>query len=297
MKVKNIFWALIGIVLLVSLGLIKKQEYTPVASAQDRYKDLATVTPYAPSVLGVSENALQKYAHSEIITNSAHGIQISVTNFRIDGNAFKADVCFQYPNNGDWAIGEAIIQTQNVEIPFSEGRLMESSRTLSNGDKRLTTFPDTNSVKITMPDSKIVNDGLPDHRCDALLFRLPPGLMPSRVKLTIKYITASPREGQGCYEYREATQSILKSKGMNIRIDCSQNDPGSSTRTRFIVVEKPNSMSQEEAEKHMRTAYRESYTIQGPWVFESDVVIISTPAAPVESPATEPPAETVTPAP
>lgn len=187
MKTKIMLLALIGIVLFLSaFALLRNgQESISVVSAQDLYEKSPTITPYSPSVLGVSESAIQKYARSEIVSSSAHGIQISAANFRIDGNKFKADVCFQYPNNGDWTIGEADIQIQDIKIHATEYKSIELTQTV-NGEKKIISFLDSSGSEVTMVNLQIINnDGLPDYRCDTLLFRLKPDLLLSHVKLII----------------------------------------------------------------------------------------------------------------
>ena len=120
------------------------------------------------------------------------------------------------------------------------------------------------------------SDGLPNYRCDTLSFRINSELQVSNVKLAIKYINAFPRDGEGCYEYREVVQRILDSKTSGIKISCEKSE-NQFTFSRFVVLKKPATMSEEEAKKQIYSAFRESYTIMGPWTFQGKVTKSATP--------------------
>jgi hypothetical protein len=216
---------------------------------------------------GVATLALQKYAHSEIQTVSTNGIEMSAANFRLENNEIKVDICFQQPNNYDW-VSDASIQIRNETIRPYGGSTFERTETLEDGQKRITTYLG-NPPQLewsTMP-----SDGQPDYRCDTLAFRLGSNPPPKHFTLQVAAIITTPNEGEGCAEYREMVQSLLNARSAEIKVDCSQNDFEFGARTRFIIVDKPASMSQEQAEQFVSNVFLESFTIKGPWIFEGTI--------------------------
>jgi len=139
---------------------------------------------------------------------------------------------------------------------------LEISHTLDNGQGKIDVISDTpNGINV---DGKKTNYNVPNYRCDTLLFIGTETLhFPATVSLTIKHIHALPREGQGCLEYREAVQRILDEKNSGVMIECKQIE----TNSGFIVAERLNSLSQENAMKIVLDAYQASFTVNGPWVF------------------------------
>ncbi len=268
-------------------------------SAEPLFKKLPTVTPYATSMPSVSVRMLQKYAKSEILTSSAHGFEIGVANFRIENNELKVDVCHENPNSREWWIGEAIIQSGSEKLYVTSGTALESARILKDG-RRQTILYQEDRVEYGLA----TGGGSDNYQCYTLSFRLPSEIMPSHVKLTIEHIRANLYENEWCYENREAVQSILDAKGIHIKIDCSKNDAPGQSSSKFVVVEKPNGVSQEEAMKQVTDAFSESLIIKGPWVFQGEVMNMTDPAATIEPLATElpvdttmPPEETIAPTP
>lgn len=250
----------------------------PIISSESSYIQLPTATPYPTSTPGVSERAIQKYARSEVLTSSAHGIEISATNFRVDENMIKMDVCYQYPDNKDWTVYNSVLQIQNNSIPLLGSMGIELTETLNPSQKKLTVFPTPNSGTYKPFWQNIASDGSPDYRCDTLSFLLSLNLsFPSHFKLVIKELYAIPNEGEGCYEYREAVQHILDVKDSGIKIDCEKSDYKFSAGSRSIVVKKPDSMEQEEAKREVWHAYQEYHTFIGPWVFEGELTNTTNP--------------------
>ncbi|GER78398.1 MAG: hypothetical protein M5U11_03595 [Anaerolineales bacterium] len=233
------------------------------ALAKDLYGDLPTPTLYPTSLPGISARVLQKIASTEIQTVSANGIEMSAANFRLENNEVKVDICFQTPNNNDW-ISDASLQIGNEKVPAYGGTTFEKMETLEDGQKRITTYLG-NPPKLNWSMSP--SDGQPDYRCDTLAFRLGDAAFPAQVVLQIRSIVSTPNEGEGCAEYRDMVQSILNARSDGIKVDCSQNDFEFGARTRFTIVEKPVSMSQEQAEQLVSKIFYESFTINGPWIF------------------------------
>lgn len=233
------------------------------ASAKDLFRNLPTPTLYPTSLPGISVRALQKYALSEILTVSAGGIEMSAANFRLENNEFKVDLCFQSPNKYDW-IHDAFIQIGDEKITPYGGTTFERTETLGNGQKRITTYlGDPPQLEWNIVSS----DGLPDYRCDTLAFRLDATPITARVTLQVIKIMTTPNEGEGCAEYRDMVQSILNDRSAGIKVDCSQNNFEFGARTRFLIIEKPSTMSQDEAEQIISDILQEFFTINGPWIF------------------------------
>ncbi len=237
------------------------------ASARELYRTLPTPTPYPTSLPGFTSQVMEKYARSEVITQTVNGVEMSAANFRLENNALKVEVCFQTPNNNDW-FSNASIQIGNEEIPADEMTIFEIAETLGNGQKQII----TNQGDPPQLDWRTVpSNGQPDYRCDTLGFRLSSMPLPSDVTLIIKSIVSTPREGDGCAEHREVVQSLLDAKAARIRIDCAQNDFEFGARTRYVIVEKPSSISQDEAMQLISNILRELFTINGPWVFAGTI--------------------------
>ncbi len=258
---------LLGIALVTGTLMFDKENDSNIASADDFPRNVPTRTPYPTSVPGVSAFALQKFARSNVLTTSAHGIEMSVANFRAEDDVLKVDVCFQKPSNENWLILDASIQSGNIRITIDGGQALEETSTLDDGTKQIYTF--ANRAAGIPGQIRIVSaqDGLPHYRCDTIKFHFDSGLNLSHFNLVIRTLILSANEGDECTSRREMVQSILDSKGLGIRIDCVKQEYGSFRS----IAEKPASMSQEEAEKLVTEAFKESFMITGPWIFVGTV--------------------------
>lgn len=298
MKKRNSILAALSIMALLFalFTLFYQTKPTTTVSAENLFNKLTTVTPYATSIPDISVRVLQKYAYSEILTSSAHGFEISVTNFRVEGNELKVDACHQNPNNREWTFGEAIIQSGAEKLYVTSYSGIEMARTFSDGRREIVRFLE--NVTPNVEKSSPTGGGEDNYRCDTLSFRVNPDMILSHVKLTIEYINANLYEGEWCYENRESVQSILDAKGAHIKIDCSKNDAPGQSSSKFVVVEKPNAVSQEEAMNQVTSAFSESLIIKGPWVFQGEVMNVTETAptdAPVEPLVTDLPAQDMLP--
>jgi hypothetical protein len=271
---------------IVLFAVFYQARHISTVSAEPFFNKLPTVTPYATSMPSVSVHVLQNYAKSEILTSSAHGFEVSAANFRVENNEIKADVCHQNPNNREWTIGEAFIQSGAEKIYITAADGLELASTSLDGQRQIHRFREDG---IHVEYGLTTGTGEDNYRCDTLIFRLSPGFIVSHIKLTIEYIRGNLYEGEWCYENREAVQSILDAKGAHIKIDCSKNDGSGQSSSKFIVVEKSNAVSQEEAMKQVTDAFSESLIIKGPWVFQGEVINITEPTATDEPLATESP--------
>lgn len=237
-----------------------------------------TFNPFPTSTPGVAGRAIQKFARSEILTTSVNGIEMSATNFRLEKNVvneniIKLDLCFQYPDNRGWIISEGVIWMGDNKFLLDQVAGLELTRTSSNGQKEITIFPSAVTSVSTITWHTVESDGLPDYRCDIVSFRIRGDtrqVFPLPFKMVIEKIDAFPNEGEGCYEHHETVQAILDSKASGIKIGCEKSH-NQFTFSRFVVIEKPATISEEEAKKQISKAYEESYTLNGPWVFEGNI--------------------------
>lgn len=213
---------------------------------------------------GITVQAIQKYAQSTVQTQTNLDIEVSVANFRVEGNEVLVDACYQLPDDLDWTVDKAtIVTTNSVTLPLSAGSGLEFTQTLDDSRKRITTFGETSITSEETDESAEV----PNHRCDTLYFGpIVKNADLSSFKLTIHSLIAIPREGQECQTFLNQVQPALDAKNTGVQIDCTQDEGGA----RIYVVQKPDSMSQEEAEAVV-SANTMPNTVQGEWLFEGGV--------------------------
>lgn len=234
------------------------QEHTP------------TISP--TSLPSVSRVAIQKYADAQIQSSTINGVEISASNFRVEGAYLKINTCFESPNNKEWLIGEAIIQIGDEEFLLRGAKALEISQTHDDGHGEVHIVSDS-STSVEKMDFSV-----PNYRCDSLRFVVPETLeFPVNVSLTIKSIQALPREETGCFEYHGAVQKILDQNKSNVKVDCNQ----INGKSEFVITKNSSSMTDEEARNIVYAAYLESFTINGPWVFTG--VVDAPPVTPTET--------------
>lgn len=267
-------------VLLLVLMAIVAFSFTLFAPVYSQ-EGMATVTPTQPaedtpipaaqntSVPSVSRDALLKYASADIETQTVNGIEMSASNFRVEGSFLEVDICVAAPDNREWMVGEGFVQTDSNKILLLGAKNLEMSRNLNNGIGQITIISDGNiNIEKT-------NHSVPNYRCDTLQFVIGAGAMqfPATVSLTIKNIYAFP---QGCTT-EEAAQSILDEKDLGIKIACTYTGSDGLYSTEIQVLEKPQSMSEDEARQLIDEARRQAAFIDGPWVFEGTVTVVENP--------------------
>lgn len=250
MKIKNIVFAIVATAMLIAAIFIagaKNNERIPPVAAEGLKVKIDTPTPYATSIPSFVVQVLQKHARSEVLTRTVHGVEMSAANFRVEGDDFKVDVCFQPPNGNDWIYATPVIQFGNETRVIYESTTFDRIATLQNGEKWLTTFLG-NPPQIE--NKKIDPNSLPDYSCDTLKFHLQNAML-SRVVLKIPTINGILPEGNGC-QNRDTLQSILNAKGLGIKLDCALE----GYRGKITIAEKPENMNDEEARKLMGQALR-----------------------------------------
>lgn len=219
--------------------------------------------PYPIAVKpGVSVLAIQKFARSEILTTSANGLEMSAANFRVEDNVLKVDVCYQKPNNENWLVFDTAIQVGETKVSVNGASGLEETSSMEDGRRQIYTFANR-ADELPGQIQYVEYDGLPDYRCDTLDFRIGSSLDLSHFELVIKTLMLDRHDGEECTKYRDTVQGILDAKGLGIRMDCVMQEYGSFQ----TIAEKPDSMSQEEAEQLVSDAFREAFMINGPWVF------------------------------
>ncbi len=257
-------FAMIALVIAALFYVMPRSE--PAASAQDTYPAFPTPTTLPTSVPGFIEQKLQPYAQSEISVQTVNGVEMAAANFRIEEGEFRADVCFQTPDSNDWVYYKVMAQIDDVELRLALFESFEMVQTSANGERRFITR--IGNPPIT--SNQVISSGsFPDYRCDTLKFR--PSLdnqtlQSDYVRLTVFAIGGTPNEGAGCAT-SEAMQSILDDKDLGIKIACAQTESGTKTE----ILEKPQSMSEEEARQHLDEAFQQMFVREGPWVFEGTV--------------------------
>lgn len=220
-----------------------------------------------PASSGVTVRVLQKFGGSEIATDTANGIEMSAANFRLEGDYLLIDVCHQNPNDRDWTLGESVIEINGANFPIFEAKVLEISQALENGQSRIHSFYTKESSESQKQEWEVVDTGSNNYRCDTIYFLVGDIQPPFKAVLNVMYIISYPSEGEGCEAYQEVVKNILEQKDLGIEVECRQVNGRSS----FVVLEKPASMSQEEADKQVFFAKREAYSIQGPWNFTETV--------------------------
>jgi len=233
--------------------------------------DLPTVTQTIP-VPSISRDALQKYASADIETQTVNGIEMSVSNFRISGRLLEVDACFTAPNNKEWTIGEGFAQIGDKKIRLLGAKNLEISETLDDGTGRI--------IIISGKDINVekVNYSVPNYRCDTLSFLLNTEQMvhTREVSLTVKNIHFAINEGHVCAPV-EMAQSIMDEKNLGIKVACTQIDSNGLSSADIKILERPQNMSEEQAQQYISEAARQATFIDGPWVFEGAVTVVQNP--------------------
>lgn len=238
-------------------------------------EDANTATPQSevesypttePQEITVSEQILQQYVETEIFTAFNNGISFSISNFRIEDNKFKVDSCFQTPTQDEWQyFGAHIFFEDGSVVHMNGGTTFSKVLTLQNGQVIFTTFLGDPPQLLS---KEIEPNTIADYRCDTLIFNLGEITPTLRFEMKIDAIMLIPNESEGCLQFSEQVREVLKQKEVNIEFECKQGDFSSQ----FVITKKPDSLSQEEAQSIVSSAYREIRTVQGPWVFSGEII-------------------------
>ncbi|MCK6540941.1 MAG: hypothetical protein L6Q26_12895 [Anaerolineales bacterium] len=185
----------------------------------------AYIDPSYPTVEAAPVSAVQ----------AANGIEARVNRAWRDGKEVHIEVCYTLLDTSDWSVWSASLQyTGGAAVDF--GSTMLSLREAAEGQSGL--------------------------RCDDLsFFNIPPDADLSAAVITIDAIAAPPRAEEYCSIYMPKIQQTLNERGIAIQLACVD----SAGVQVMQIVSKPDSMSQEEAERIVYSD--EFYTVKGPWSF------------------------------
>lgn len=162
------------------------------------------------------------------------GFAVSLQRAWREGKQVNAAVCFTLPDASDWTVW-------NAHFDYAGQSVAEFSS--------------------SMLTRKEPDGGQPGERCDQLSFYVPPDADLSSASLTIESIGAYPTQDEYCSLYLPKIQQAMADRGTGVSVNC--NDQNGSMV--MAITSKPDSMSQEDAEK---LVYSEDfYTVKGPWTF------------------------------
>ncbi len=215
-------WALVLLALALAIGLALR------AWIRD---DSAQAEQASPAQAAVGETLRQENTSdgSEATGSAAStGITVQASNFRIEGDRFLADVCFDLPDDGDWTIRNATLRYGETEIIGLRDGFGFSQ------------------IDVVIPGT----EGTKGQRCDTIHFTLPQPYESGLVTLTIHAIAAMPREGEACDPaFLARAQEVLDAQSTRIRVGCVQEQLASGGMVEGLtVLEKPEDMSLEEAQ-------------------------------------------------
>ena len=237
------------LIIIISLvGLVACSESTPtfepahspLSSTQKSQANLLS-PPFTATSKASFTPTLQHIAGNKVLSTPAAnltepypGVQIWAGDIRREGNYASASVCYDLPDDSDWMIDQAIFRYNRGEASLDSAGLLEL-------------------VPLSL-------DGKEGHRCDEVTFIIPDQADLSHVTLTVERLRAIPNEGEYCDIYLNKVQPTLDARQAGIKLECTRVDHG----YKLSVLEKPDSLSQEEAER----AVYDFYTISGPWTFQ-----------------------------
>jgi len=202
----------------------------PVASDQPAPVQAApSATPFIAPSYPTSQAEL--ISPNQVVS----GIDVRVERAWQDGKQVNADVCYTLPDVSDWTIWKASLKYADVVL-----------------QEYGTTF-----LSLQEP----TGDGQPGLRCDTLEFYVPPDANLTTVTVNIEALGSFPRQEDYCGLYMPKIQQTFNERGVAITLACNDVN-GVQT---MQIVSKPDTMTQEEAEK---LVYSDEYfTIKGPWEF------------------------------
>ncbi|MEB2332824.1 MAG: hypothetical protein OZ914_00715 [Anaerolineaceae bacterium] len=166
---------------------------------------------------------------------SSDGLNVSAARAWRDGKDVNVEICFTLVDSSDWSIWSASLQ-------YGETAVFDFA-----------------SAMLSLQEPREGQLGL---RCDTLsFFNIPPDADLSNAIITVDAIAAVPRPEDYCTIYAPKIQQTLDARDAGIVLICTDADGAPMVQ----IVDKPESMSQQEAESIVFSD--EFYTIRGPWSF------------------------------
>lgn len=175
----------------------------------------------------------------EVQKQNVNGIEVTASNFRLEENLVKVDVCFQVPDKSEWSDWSIFATT----LDYGSGKVSDFWEGVIEGR--------------SMPDSATWQ------QCDWIGFQVPADVSLSSLTLTIEIIGALPVEGHQCEEWRAMLNKEEDAASLGIEAECKQVDGGAQ----FTIINKPAAMSEDE----LNLIISKSRMVMGPWIFTSDL--------------------------
>lgn len=170
------------------------------------------------------------------LTRLSNGVEMTISNFRREGEYIKIDICFDMIDSSDW-----MLDFKPTVLIFG------NEQTFRKGAKNISW--------------QQASEGQMGYRCDTAKFDVPSYADDGDFTLVISQLTAPPREGEGCDFYLNQVQPKLDAQGTGITFSCTNEGWGA-----IITIEnKPSDMSIEEAEQMVLDP--QFYAYPGHWEF------------------------------
>jgi hypothetical protein len=170
-----------------------------------------------------------------VVSQLSSGIEVRADRAWRDGKQVNVDVCYTLLDDSDWSISGASLQYAGAAIS------------------------DFGSTMVSLQEPTAGQSG---KRCDTLSFlNVPPDADLSNVTVIVDSIASPPRAEDYCTIYMPKIQQALTDRGVAITLNCTDVNGVQIMQ----IASKPDSMSQEDAEKIVYSD--EFYTVKGPWSF------------------------------
>ena len=205
----------------------------------------------------------------ETITQRVNAIEVTASNFRGEESTVYIDVCYTIPDNGDWAVKDAVLMYGDKVRKLTGGSLIELVHWPVDGKQKVYDFRKTNPDEI-VKDVDANEENVP-HRCDTVYFEgVGSDADLSNVTFMVSTIYAHPRETEYCdAKYLDKVHNALDAKKMKIKVKCKTEE----SIIGLEVVEKPAELSDAEANNFITSEdfLIDLHGIRGPWIFETSI--------------------------
>lgn len=244
----KILYSIIFVVFAVGIGMVIRpwlQEKPAIASNSEIEITKVSVSP--PIIQNEDINTFEQIASEEDeesgipntpteLTQLSNGVEMTISNFRREGEYIKIDICFDMIDPSDWMLDFK----PTVLIFGNEQVFMKGAKNIS---------------------WQQASEGQMGYRCDTVKFDVPAYADGGEFTLVISQLTAPPREGEGCDFYLNQVQPKLDAQGAGITFNCTNEGWGAIIN----IEDKPSDMSIEEAEQIVLDP--QNYAYPGHWEF------------------------------
>jgi hypothetical protein len=198
------------------------------------------------------------------VKSQADGVEPTASNFRRAENSLLVDVCFEFPDDGDWTIWSASLRYGKTIIQDFRSDPIVVREPERDGMQTVTDFGNGGKNSWAEPATK----GDPGGRCDTLSFEMPPDTKPQELELSIDSIAAAPREGELCSQASlDRLQAAVDARAEGILIGCQDNGEQGEG---FEVLSTPLEVSQAQAEELALgpDVFLDAFGVRGPWTYD-----------------------------